>query len=189
MKRNIKPATMASIVTVLASLSLAGCGGNEGAHQADAGTGQTGAIEPFTSVASASDATVPAGIQPVRTNESVPADSLAPDVIAHAEQSVATPGTSVEITAQASKDAVEVFMWDGIGRKQAFAYDSTADVWRARYRVPLGIKGDKIGLSVTAKNGLDLRNRVWVFVRIERPASAETPEEQPESAPADTTGR
>jgi hypothetical protein len=186
MKRNIKPATMASIVTVLASLSLAGCGSDEGGHKAD--PGQTGAIEPFTSVASASDASVQPGVQP-RTNESVPADSLAPDVIAHVEQNVAAPGASVEITAQASKDAVEVFMWDGVGRKQSFAYDSTADVWRARYRVPLGIKGDKIGLSVTAKNGLDLRNRVWVFVRIERPASAETPEEQPESAPADTTGR
>jgi hypothetical protein len=55
--------------------------------------------------------------------------------------------------------------------------------------VPLGFKGDKIGLSVTAKNGHDLRNRVWVFVRVERPASTEMPEKQPEPGPASTTGQ
>ena len=186
MNRIHKTATMASIVTVLASLSLAGCGGSEGGNKvADKGA-QTGAIEPFTSVASAADATPAA--QPVRT-ESVPADSLAPDVIAHASEDAAAPGASVEITAQASEDAVEVFLWDGVNRKQSFAYDSTAGEWRARYRVPLGFKGDKIGLSVTAKNGRDLRNRVWVFVRVERPASTEMPEKQPEPAPASTTGQ
>ena len=185
MNRNHRTATMASIVTVLASLSLAGCGGSDGGNKV-AATNETGAIEPFTSVASASDA--PPAAQPVRT-ESVPADSIAPDVIAHASEDAAAPGASVEITAQASEDAVEVFLWDGIGRKQSFAYDTTAGEWRARYRVPLGFKGDKIGLSVTAKNGRDLRNRVWVFVRVERPASAEMPEKQPEPEPASTTGQ
>jgi hypothetical protein len=185
MNRIHKTATMASIVTVLASLSLAGCGGSDGGNKVAAGN-ETGAIEPFTSVAAAADA--PLATQSVST-ESVPADSIAPDVIAHVRESVAAPGASVEITAQASEDAVEVFLWDGIGRKQSFAYDTTDGEWRARYRVPLGFKGDRIGLSVTAKNGRDLRNRVWVFVRVERPASAEMPEKQPEPEPASTTGQ
>jgi hypothetical protein len=186
MKSNPRTATMVSIVTVLASLSLAGCGSDEGGRKAD--PGQTGAIEPFTSVASASDASVPPAVQPVRTNESVPADSLPPDVVASAQDSVATPGATVEVEARASADAVEVFLWDGIGRKQSFSYDSTANVWRGRYRVPLGAPGGRLGLAVTAKNGLDLRNRVWVFLRIDRQASAET-ERQPEAAPATTTGQ
>ena len=188
MKSNLKTATMASIVTVLASLSLAGCGGGENASKVANSGAQTGAIEPFTSVASADASEAPRTPQ-LPVSESVPADSLAPDVLARVTESVAAPGGSVEITAQASDDVVELFLWDGIGRKQSFAYDSTANVWRARYRVPLGIQGDKIGLSVTAKNGLDLRSRVWVFVRIERPASEETPEKQPESESAPTTGQ
>jgi hypothetical protein len=184
MKTNPRTATMTTIVSVLASLSLAGCG--NGQHNVtESGTG-SGAVEPFTAVAQAADASqVPQG----RIPESVPADSLPPDVVARASEGVATPGGTVEVAAQASPDVVEVFLWDGIGRKQSFAYDSTANLWRARYRVPLRIAADRIGLSVTAKNGLDLRSRVWVFVRIERPASEETQEKQPESEPASPTGQ
>jgi hypothetical protein len=186
MNRIHRTATMASIVTVLASLSLAGCGGSDGGNQV-AKNQQTGAIEPFTSVASAADATpaTPA----VRTTESVPADSLPPDVVAAAEDSVATPGATVEFAAHASADAVEVFLWDGIGRKQSFAYDSTENVWRGRYRVPLGAPSGRLGLAVTAKNGHDLRSRVWVFLRIEREPKAAVPEKQPEAETAPTTGQ
>lgn len=185
MKSNHRTATMASIVTVLASLSLAGCGSDEGDRKvASTGAGQSGAIDPFTAVAQASDVSPVPG----RTPESMPADSLPPDVVAEAD-SVAAPGATVEVEARATGDVVEVFLWDGIGRKQSFAYDSTANVWRGRYRVPLGAPAGRLGLAVTAKNGLDLRSRVWVFLRIERPGSAETPERQPASEPATTTGQ
>lgn len=188
MKTNHRTATMASIVTVLASLSLLGCGNGQ-RNVTDSGAGQSGAVEPFTAVAQAADASQASGVSQGRITESVPADSLPPDVVARTSEGVATPGGSVEIAAQASADVVEVFLWDGIGRKQSFAYDSTANQWRARYRVPLAFAGDRIGLSVTAKNGLDLRSRVWVFVRIERPTSEETPEKQPESESAPTPGQ
>jgi len=185
MKTNPRTATMTSIVSVLASLSLLGCGNGQ-RNVTESGSGQSGAVEPFTAVAQAADASQ---VPQTRIPESVPADSLPPDVVARAAEGVASPGGTVEVAAQASPDVVEVFLWDGIGRKQSFAYDSTANCWRARYRVPLSIAGDRIGLSVTAKNGLDLRSRVWVFVRIERPASEETPEKQPESESAPTTGQ
>jgi hypothetical protein len=188
MKSNPRTATMTSIVTVLASLSLLGCGNGQ-RNVTDSGAGQSGAVEPFTAVAQAADASqVPVGSQG-RMPESVPADSLPPDVVARTADGAASPGGLVEVAAQASPDVIEVFLWDGIGRKQSFAYDSTANLWRARYRVPLSFRGDRVGLSVTAKNGLDLRSRVWVFVRIERPASEEAQEKQPESESAPTTGQ
>jgi len=185
MKTNPRTATMTTIVSVLASLSLLGCGNGQ-RNVTESGAGQSGAVEPFTAVAQAADASQ---VPQVRIPESVPADSLPPDVVARASDGVASPGGTVEVAALASPDVVEVFLWDGIGRKQSFAYDSTANLWRARYRVPLRIGGDRIGLSVTAKNGRDLRSRVWVFVRIERPASEETQEKQPESESAPTTGQ
>lgn len=172
-----RTATIA-IVTLLASLSLTGCGGGQTERKvADTGAGQ-GAVEPFHAVAEAEASTAPSA-QPGRITESVPTDSLPPDVAASAADSVAAPGSTVEFTAQASADAVEVFLWDGIGRKQSFAYDSTANVWRARYRVPLAAAG-RTGIAVTAKNGRGLKSRVWVFVRVERQPSAETPAEQAE---------
>src|SRR5258705_7274257 len=155
-------------------------------QRADA-PGHTGAFDSYPWVASRWEATVQPGVPP-RTNESVPADSLPPDVVATAEDSVATPGATVEVEAHASADAVEVFLWDGIGRKQSFAYDSTANVWRGRYRVPLGASGGRLGLAVTAKNGHDLRSRVWVFLRIERQAAVEKSEQHPESESAPATG-
>jgi hypothetical protein len=188
MKTHHKSATMASIVTVLASLSLLGCGNGQ-RTVTDSSTGQSGAVEPFTAVAQAADASQTPDASQGRIPESVPADSLPPDVVARASEGVATPGGTVEIAAQASPDVVEVFLWDGIGRKQSFAYDSTANLWRARYRVPLRNTGDRIGLAVTAKNGLDLRSRVWVFVRIERPDAGEAQEKQPESESAPATGQ
>jgi hypothetical protein len=94
----------------------------------------------------------------------------------------------VEVSARASADAAEVFLWDGIGRKQSFTYDSTSGIWRARYRVPLGAAADRLGLSVTARNRFDLRHRVWVFVRVERPASGTQPK-QAESESKAESGR
>ena len=161
MKRNHSIATTTSIVTLLASLSLLGCGNRRSGNNLTDSNGDQGAVEPFTAVAQAADASPEAGVPQGRIPESVPADSLPPDVTAEAADSVVVPGATVELTAQASADAVEVFLWDGIGRKQSFTYDSTASLWRARYRVPLGAAAGRLGVSVTAKNGLDLRSRVF----------------------------
>ena len=94
----------------------------------------------------------------------------------------------VEVEARTSPDVTEVFLADGIGRRQSFAYDSAACLWRARYRVPLGVTADRLGVSVTARNGLDLRHRVWVFLKIEREPQATPPATQPETKEAQTSG-
>jgi hypothetical protein len=41
---------------------------------------------------------------------------------------------------------------------------------------------------VTAKNGLGLRHRVWVFVRVEREGQAGMEEKQSETGPAPSSG-
>ena len=188
--RGAEPSGFFSLVSILAVLGVLGCGSGSGERTVTASDAGPGApVEPFTAVAPAStDARSAQTASLSASLEAVQADSLPPDVAALAADSLASPGETVEIAAQASADVVEVFLWDGIGRKQSFAYDSTAGVWRAGYRVPLGISSDRIGLSVTAKNSLDLRHRVWVFLRIERQVKAEQPETQPEAQAAPDTG-
>ena len=166
------------VAAILALLPVLGCGGHKSERTVIGSTESQGApAEPYSAAVPASTA----GMQAQNPSEAVPADSLPPDVTASAADSVAYPGKTVEIAARASADVVEVVLWDGMGRKQSFAYDTTAGLWRASYRVPLGISRDRLGLSVTAQNGRDLRDRVWIFLRIQREAPAEPEGAQPDS--------
>ena len=72
----------------------------------------------------------------------------------------------VDVTARTTSDAVEVVLWDGIGDRQALAYDEAAGLWRGRYRVPLTTPSDRLGLSVIAKNSQSRWRRVWVFLSV-----------------------
>ncbi len=100
-------------------------------------------------------------------------DSLPPDVDASITDSLVTPGTIIELTAKGSPDVEEVLLSDGIGKAQRFTYDDSADLWRASYRVPVKVVGDRLGLSVTAKNELNRWRRVWVFVSVQREVAKE----------------
>ena len=95
-------------------------------------------------------------------------DSLPPAVDAAAMDSVVTPGAVVEISALASEDVVDMGLSDGIGKEQPFAYDSTMNVWRALYRVPIRNSKDRIGLAVTATNQGGHWRRVWVFLNLQQ---------------------
>jgi hypothetical protein len=108
------------------------------------------------------------------------ADSLPPDVAASVTDTLVVPGAAVEITAQASPDALDLWLWDGIGKPQPFAYDQAGKVWRAFYRVPIKA-GDRLGLSVTAKNAGGRWRRVWVFLTPERGGG--NPQPSPPSEP------
>lgn len=176
-----------TLASLLATLSLMGCGGGR-SERGVTTTNEEGSMAPAPP-ASTQAVAVPAqnaslGGEP----EAVPADSLPPDVSALAADSLASPGESVEVAARTTPDVVEVSLWDGIGRKQSFAYDSTAGLWRGRYRVPLAVRGDRLGLAVIAKNGLGLRHRVWVFLRIERGAPGESPDTKLETGAAPESG-
>jgi len=93
-------------------------------------------------------------------------DSLSPDVAVSVSDSPVVPGTAIEITAQGSPDVVAVTLGDDSGSKQAFGYDSSADLWRAAYRVPVKIKNDRPALSVTARNASGRWRRVYVFLEV-----------------------
>lgn len=94
-------------------------------------------------------------------------DSLPPEVSASVGDTLVSPGSAIEINAEASVDATELSLWDGLGRRQSLTYDETGKVWHTFYRVPLK-STDRLGLSVTAKNGAGRWRRVWVFLRVDR---------------------
>lgn len=99
-------------------------------------------------------------------------DSLPPDVAATVIETQVSAGASVEVTAQSSPDVVGVTLGDRSGGHSPFAYDSSADLWRVAYRVPVKPGTDRLALSVTARNASGRWRRVWVFLNVEREAAA-----------------
>jgi hypothetical protein len=106
--------------------------------------------------------------------EVTPAEYLPPDVAVPTSEMLVTPGSVVEITAEGSSDVVEVVLTDDLGTTTNLQYDGSAGLWRTSYRVPLRMKGERVGLSVTAKNGTQRWRRVWVFLKDARGAAADT---------------
>jgi hypothetical protein len=103
--------------------------------------------------------------------------ALPPEVAVSTNDSLAVPGSIVEITAEASGDVVTMVLSDGRGQARPFTYDSAANVWRATYRVPMRSATERLGLSVTATNGENRWKRVWVFLNLlpkQTTASAES---------------
>ena len=124
-----------------------------------------------------------AAVMPGQTAETPPqesdlvayADSLPPEVAVSVADTLVAPGAAVEITAQGSADVTDLILWDGVGKRQAFAYDVNGKVWRTFYRVPIRLSLGRLALSVTAKNGSSHWRRVWLFLRVEREAGTSHP--------------
>jgi hypothetical protein len=168
-----------ALVASIAVLMLAGCGKSQ-----DVGTVAGSAASPgdyvSQSVESASPMPLPGGAGSGPSGEgraALPADSLAPDLVVSTSDTLGLPGKSVDLTARTSPDVVGVTLWDGLGQKQAFVYDSTADLWRASFRVPLAASHERLGLAVTAGNHTGKWRRVWVFLKTtpEAPKAEMTP--------------
>ena len=180
---------LVAAVAAFALVTLTGCGSGSGERSiVDSDPAPAAKTESFGIATAMADTGVESGIVRSESPGAVPADSLPPDILASTSETDVTPGGNVEIEARVSTDVTEVFLADGIGRKQSFAWDSTASVWRAHYRVPLGVKGDRLGVAVTARNGLELSHRVWIFLRIEREAAAEPATPRPEGEEATGSG-
>ena len=164
---NIQGAALLGAAAALALIAL-GCGKQEAESTAGTGEERVGAIAEsrLTPVAAPASAIR----QPeVTTGSATPVfgDSLPPDVQAFAPDSLVAPGGVVEITAQGSTDITELTLTDRLGQKYPFVYDSDAKGWRVSYRVPIGTHLAKLGLSVTATNGVHRWKRVWVFLKVE----------------------
>ena len=162
------------VLAASAAVALLALGCSEQKEKAAVEISATPAVQEASSapIAAASTTTPEAGL----TGESggtTSAESLPPDVSAFAPDSMVVPGSVVEITAQASTDATSLTLQDRMGHKYPFEYDADAKAWRVFYRVPISTGIDRLGLSVTATNGVDRWKRVWVFLKIQGGVPAE----------------
>jgi hypothetical protein len=162
------------VVLIVAGVCAGGCGNHSSERSA-----ATQSSEPAVARGSGGggEVAVSAAEMPVReaNSEALAAasvDSLPPDVAATVTETQVFAGGSVEITAQGSPDVVGVTLGDRRGGHSPFAYDSSADLWRAAYRVPVKPGTDRLPLSVTARNASGRWRRVWVFLNIEPEAAA-----------------
>ena len=173
------------ITVIVASLAVGllaiGCG----QQQSETGTTESGTIQsadagkaPVAANTAASATGIKETTPQADQAAAAAGDSMPPDILAKASADYVTPGEIVEITAQGTPDVVEVILKDGRGKTQPLVYDQEAAAWRGRYRVPLQPATERLGLSVTAKNGEKLQHRVWVFLQVQDVA-AETA--QPDS--------
>lgn len=167
--RTERPRAMVALALIasVAGLMLAGCGKKQ-----DAGTVVGTAARPADYAGPPIESASPVPAQGAgergaggEGSAAVPADSLAPDLVVSVSDTLGLKGRSVDVTTRTSADVIGVTLWDGLGQKQAFAYDSTADFWRASYRVPLGASHERLGLAVTARNHAGKWRRVWVFLK------------------------
>ena len=150
------------------ALAMAGCR-SQGTRQATQGTDAAQAAVVAANVPNI-EPLPEAGSAPAVTQDGAPSaspDSVPPEIEASIPDTLFARGSVVEITAQASPDVGQIILADGAGRKQPFAYDSTASLWRTFYRVPMKRSSGPLALSVTAVNGLERWRRVWVFVPVE----------------------
>lgn len=172
---------------ILASAVLAvlafGCGKHSEDQQASASGNATQAVAaehtgPLTGSQGTSQGEA---VEREETGEVLSADSLPPEIAVSAPDTLVTPGSVVEITASASPDVVELTLSDGIHKPQLFTYDSPesgAGVWKTFYRIPMKIRGERVGLSVTAKNGVNRWRRVWVFMDVQKAEGQKALEQQ-----------
>ena len=164
--------TRLGLVALAAALAVTALGcGRHGSDQQASTASSTSLAVPVAQVGTAPVASTGSKSNQNGSQESSPvvtsADSLPPEVTVSAPDSLIVPGSVVEILAEGTPDVTGMLLSDGIGKKQPFAYDSTAKLWRAFYRVPIRTPNERLALSVTAKNGANRWRRVWVFFNVD----------------------
>jgi len=150
---------------LLASIALGvvvGCGN----QTSDTGSAAANSQPVVAEKTSNTPAPIVAASAPQPVTEPLSADSLPPEIVASARDSVVVPGMVVEILAQGSPDVSGVMLKDDLGRLQALTYDTDAKAWRTYYRVPMKFHGERMSLSVTASNSHNRWRRVWLFLEL-----------------------
>ena len=154
-----------SFAVAAATLLLSGCGEKKSERVAQ--VSRPAAVE---NVVPAVATAPPAPVQDAALSQGSTAnglDGILPPEIALAEMdTLVTPGQPVHVTVYGTPDVTEVALFDGVNDRQALVHDTGHDTWSVDYRVPLRSKTDRIGLSLTAKNGANRWRRVWVFLKV-----------------------
>lgn len=104
-------------------------------------------------------------------------ESLPPEIDATVSAEPVQPGSVIEISAVGSSDVTEMVVTDARGKTFPMTRIEETGAWRVFYRIPMKVAGDRVALSVTAKNGVNQWQRVWVFPNVVR-----------EEATADSSG-
>ncbi len=159
----------ATAVALVATLMfLEGCGSGE-SSRARAVSSNREAVPAQEQVALASNVTTSANeqVQTLAPESSVNASTVPPDVVAAVSDTFVTAGQPVEVTVQGTPDITEMALSDGRGDAIPMVRDSSGQVWRVHYRVPLRPQTDRLGLSVTAKNESHRWRRVWLFLQVD----------------------
>jgi hypothetical protein len=164
-----------------------GCGGGQNRTAEKRTTATEAVAAAQTGIQMGAQAAVnPAALaQPLPGIGATSADSLPPEVAPAVEETAAVPGSVIEVTAEGSADVVGVVLGDATGRKYPLALDSASNLWRVFYRVPLKVREERLGLSLTATNGAGRWRRAWVFVPVQTVAQTV----EPKSEAADSTAK
>ncbi|MEQ1832383.1 MAG: hypothetical protein ABL977_04945 [Candidatus Eisenbacteria bacterium] len=173
-----------AIAMVATIALLEGCSGGDSTKLASsiaeppAGSSQQAVVASSDGLASG-QGTVPYA-QPVDDPETL--KSVPPDVIVAASDTFVTAGQPIEVKVEGTEDITEMALSDGRGDALPMVRDSSGQVWRVNYRVPLRPKTDRLGLAVTAKNESNRWRRVWLFLQVDngkQQVETETPDEMP----------
>ena len=160
----------ATIVALVATVTLLeSCGSGGSSIQPAASQHETSAAPQQNVVASTDglQGTVGGSSQESQLGSSDESKSVPPDAVVAVSDTFVTAGQPIEVMVQGTSDVTEMALSDGRGDALPMVRDSSSDVWRVNYRVPLRPKTDRLGLAVTAKNDAHMWRRVWVFLQID----------------------
>ena len=163
-----------SLAVSAACVLLAGCGSESSKTAQVESSASSGSGEPTAVVASV---TPEHSASPARTQaQPMPGtmDGLPPEIAIGDLNTSVTPGQPLQIEVFGTPDVTAMALSDGINDPAPFYHDVNGDVWRVSYRVPLRVRQERLGLSVTAQNDLNRWRRVWVFLDVQSPKSEVT---------------
>ena len=156
-----------SAIALVATVTLlASCGSDGSSIQPASSSHETVAAPPQNVVASTIGLQGTASSVP-QIESSDELKSVPPDAVVAVSDTFVTAGQPIEVVVQGTTDVTEMALSDGRGDALPMVRDSSSDVWRVNYRVPLRPKTDRLGLAVTATNGSHRWRRVWVFLQID----------------------
>ena len=169
--------TMLLGLSAVAFLAIAyGCGQKrEGGAVSDAGTtpgpvalAERTVSQPTVPTEATTGSVTDPGTAQGGSVDAAAAESLPPEIDATVTEGLITPGTVIEISAVGSSDVTEMVLQDSRGKTYPMTRVDETAAWRVYYRIPMKVTGDRLALSVTAKNGVNQWRRVWVFPKVGR---------------------
>lgn len=171
----------ATVVALVATLTLLESCGSDRSSIKPAASEHPSTVTQQQNVVASTDGlqgTVGGSLQQSQVESSDELKSVPPDAVVAVSDTFVTAGQPIEVVVQGTSDITEMALSDGRGDALPMVRDSSSDVWRVNYRVPLRPRTDRLGLSVTAKNDTNRWRRVWVFLQIDdgkQKAETETP--------------